>query len=630
MLDKIKNDRYALFSAIVCALLLLLIFYSLIVRIQIFMLGTSLWNDEAMLAESIVSRTMRELLTQPLANTQTAPVLYLVVVKILTILFGTSETVLRVFSFASLIGMLVAQGLLLRKVFHVRISYTLFSVAVSSTFLYYMEYSVEFKPYMGDAAFVLLAFLGYYAYREGRLGNGFRSVIWLAIIFVVCMLFSSPAAFAVGAVIVVEFILKCFRRDKTAIIQIVIVGSIFLLAFVLNYYFWLRSYATDGGMTHFWSGRIFRLSNSVYLIRELLGPIWHSLWLTLPMTIAGFVISLFRRNVYTLTIGVFFILLIIASAIGKYPMIIRLWMFLYVIIFIYCFVFLDSIRFSMKNVKTAKIIQTIIPLFLACFLLLPNLAFTEYGKGASWTISQGGQANPLIEFVGDNIQDGEVFYAFFPASRIVKYKIGYDTARIGDVSDDNIIFGNVDYWNELDVIAQKPAVYILFYHSYYPLSQNPDMKNATEYLMSKGFMERILNVENTYLYWYTNDFSKVKSSARLEISDIKSAQGMLSGVFRIENTGRTILAPGIPEGYVDPNAELVDNGLGKLQIVLSNSDNEIVLRTITSPIAPSESIELLIERGDLTPGEYQIRLVSPGQFNFDTLGVSPIPITISQ
>ena len=81
----LESNRNAIFSAVVCAVLFVLIVYSFVVRVQMSGLGITLWEDEARLAENIVSRNMGELLTPPLTHLQTAPVLYLVFVKALTL-----------------------------------------------------------------------------------------------------------------------------------------------------------------------------------------------------------------------------------------------------------------------------------------------------------------------------------------------------------------------------------------------------------------------------------------------------------------------------------------------------------------------------------------------------------------
>jgi len=644
-LEAIRSDRSALFSAIVCILLLILIFYALYVVVRMYTLGIPLWGDEAKMVENIVNRGLREMLTPPLENRQTAPALYLIITKGLTLLFGTSESVLRVFSFVSFIILLIVQGVMIRKVFKVSMVFTLFSVAVSATFITFMQHVNELKPYIGDAAFVLLILLGYYAYREGILGRGIRGVILLAAILSVCMLLSSPAAFAAGAVIVVEFLLVLRRRDRKRILMIILGGALFLAVFVVNYYLWLKPIATDGGMVFYWRNFQFdfhlysreAILHNISLFRNLLEPVWHGVWFLLPVAVAGFVISLAKRSVYTLTVIVFFFLLTVASTIDKYPMVHRLWMFLYPLLFIYAFVFIDALRVKIGDVKWSKVLQRAIPLFFAFILLVPNLSFPAFARGTDWTLMQGNQVYPLINYVRENIREGEYLYSYISANAIIRYKNGYDTYRIGDVQNDNIIFGTTDYAEDIDRIADTGGAYVLFYHSYFPLSGDPYPKAITKHLSNRGFMEQIMNVSRTFLYWFTDDLARVRASASFDIPDLAADGGRLTGVAHVHNTGAAILAPERPEGYTEPDDLAKWDNIGRLLVVMYKADGRvpsaditdgIILGEFTSPVNPGELAGLHIERSDLEPGEYLIELVVFGQYSFSELGVAPIPVLI--
>ena len=628
-----KKDKSSLFPAIVCAALLALIFYSFVVRVQMYMLGTSLWNDEAMLAESIVDRTMGGMLSPPLSNMQTAPALYLIVVKVFTLLFGTSEAVLRSSSFIAMIGMLAAQGVLLRKVFRVRMLFTFFSVALSSTFLYFMQHSNELKPYIGDATFFLCVLLGYYAYREGFLGLGVRGALLLSGILIVAMLFSTPAAFAAGAVFVVEFLLKCRRKDRAAILLIVLSGAVFVAAFALNYMLWLKPIAEDAGMVGYWDG--FKLSFNVLrggamqhnyeLLKDMLSPVWQTAWVTVPFAVCGFVISLSKRNVYTLVAGVFFVLLVAANAIDKYPIANRLWLFIYVVFFIYIFVFIDTLSHSFAKTDLPKAAKIIIPLLFSFLLLAPNFSFPAYGKGEEWTLTPGDQAKPLIEYVRENIREGETLYSYDSANVILKYENGYHTNRIGNVSGDNIIYGSPDYDMDVETIDRLGSAYVLYYHSYLPLSGDFYVDYTIEQLQKRGYMDAVMDVYYTPLYWFTNDFAQVRASASAEIEWIDVTDGRLTGTLLIHNTGSTLLSHGRFEGY------------GPLYLVLrevgappapAGAIDGTVLSVVEAPIKPGETRPVWIETKDFVPGEYQIDLVAIGEYYFSELGMEPIPVII--
>ncbi|MCL1896706.1 MAG: hypothetical protein FWG03_09185 [Clostridiales bacterium] len=646
-LNAVKTDRGALFSAIVCALLLILILYSFYVRVRMYMLGISLWVDEAMLAENIAGRSMAEMLTPPLSGTQTAPVLYLIAVKALTILFGASEAVLRSYSFIALAGMLVAQGVLLRKVFRLRMVFTLFSVAVSSTFLYYMQYSAELKPYMGDAAFALCVLLGYYAYRKGLLGRGIRGAVMLALILSACMLFSSPAAFAAGAVFIVEFILKCARRDRAAILLTVISGAVFIAAFALNYFFWLRPIATDTAMVDFWyhyrfefdfiKYRTAALAHDFTLIKGLLGPVQHMVWLMLPLSVAGVAISLARRCVYTVCTGVFFLLLLSASSFDKYPVADRLWMFLYVIIFIYAFVFIDSLRISLSGDAAGKVAQAAIPLFLSALLLVPNLSFPAYGRGEEWTYGVDGRgSNPLIAYVSDNIRDGEYLYSFVYANTILRYKNGYGADRIGDTQASNIIYGTEDVEADIERITGTGGAYVYFF-----MGEEYD-EVLTGPLQERGCLDLVKEINHTYLYWYTDDVAKAKASAALELQGLETGEGWFSGTVRIVNTGQTVLSPEKAIGRQRQGEAYGIEGYGQVYIVLQKAGagsqaagpqaagfpEETILGVVGSPLMPGESVDIHVGQDGLEPGEYLIGLIAWGEYDFTELGLAPARVTV--
>jgi len=65
----------------------LILCFGIATRIVMFTRCRTLWNDEAWLAESIVSRDWTALLASPLSNAQSAPVLYVIAVKAICSVF---------------------------------------------------------------------------------------------------------------------------------------------------------------------------------------------------------------------------------------------------------------------------------------------------------------------------------------------------------------------------------------------------------------------------------------------------------------------------------------------------------------------------------------------------------------
>jgi hypothetical protein len=68
-------------------------------RVWQYLADTSMWFDELSVARNVSERSLGELLRQPLAYEQTAPLGFLAAVKLSTMLLGSSDLALRLFPF---------------------------------------------------------------------------------------------------------------------------------------------------------------------------------------------------------------------------------------------------------------------------------------------------------------------------------------------------------------------------------------------------------------------------------------------------------------------------------------------------------------------------------------------------
>ncbi|MDK1118006.1 MAG: glycosyltransferase family 39 protein [Anaerolineae bacterium] len=124
-----------------------LLFLGIILRLRQYLTGRSLWLDEAMLALNIVNRDFVDLF-QPLDYDQGAPIGFLLIEKILNVLFGDHEFVFRLFPLVTGIAALIIFYLLLRHVtsgLSLLVGLTLF--AFGPELIYY---SSEVKQYIVD------------------------------------------------------------------------------------------------------------------------------------------------------------------------------------------------------------------------------------------------------------------------------------------------------------------------------------------------------------------------------------------------------------------------------------------------------------------------------------------------
>jgi hypothetical protein len=617
-------------SRIIVLLLFVLIAYSIVVRVQLYGLAVSLWYDEGLLVDNIIPRSLADLVSTPLTvgwGAQSAPVFFLAVVKIFTLIFGVSEASVRVWSFIVCIGMLVCLTFLLKKAYRLHAVYVWLGVALVSTFPYYIRYANEMKPYMGDVCFALLILLLYTLYREKRI-----SLVLCTIVYAVILEFSTPSLFFIASVFIVEFLRTIRAKDKRAALHIVVAGIVVIVAFFLNYYFWLRSTATDPWMNDFWAGWRFQFPFSMDAIRhdlsftvEFFLPLGRLKYLFLAFGAIGFILSLIKRNIYTVIVGLSFVLLLAASSLGKYPLVSRLWLFFYVFLMIYVVVFISSVWIEMRSEGTSKRTTAFVCIVLSGLLLAGNASFPSYAKGATDNDYPGMNINPLISYVAENIKDNEYLYSFESASPVLRFKNGFDSYRIGSASADNIIYGTLDISGEdITKIVDAQNVYLLYYRGFLPFSGDYRIFGQLEALTGHGYVDKVLDINYTPLYRFADDLKNVTTRA-----EIKLLEPSDDGILRVEisNTGATILESGTPgpEGSI-PSLP------GTVQIVeqLFKDDkmiDEQVIGNLSAPILIGENQVIDVQplkKG--TADRAQITLISEGRYDFAEIGLKPIPL----
>ncbi|GHU92413.1 hypothetical protein FACS189479_01270 [Spirochaetia bacterium] len=492
---------------VITVALSVIILFSIYVRIDMYSTTRSLWVDEAAFAESIITRDFRTLTASTLVNNQTAPVLYLYVVKVIGSIFGYTEGALRSFSFIMLLGLLVVEGVLLKKAYNVNKVFIFLALCLTSTLDIYMRYSNELKPYMGDAFFVLLVLLLYHLYSDEKI-----KLPIVTFIYCIVLLFSSPALFFVAAVFIVEFITALIKKDRKLVTKTVIAGIMVLAFFITYYIWWLMPVAENNYMITYWENNRFRLftlkpeyikTNISLVIRlfVLEG------FLYLPFAAVGFIISIRRKNKITYAVGAAVLLLLTASNLGKYPMVDRLWLFAYAIIILYMIVCLDSMKSVALQFNTEKTGMTNRPaaclaVFLGFSFVIGNGNVVSYLDERLYLNRQ--EANPLIEYVRSHIKDDEYLYSYNEANFVLKFKNGYDTERIGNVSENNIIYGKPVWTDEtilnddLNKVVNAKKSYLLFSHA--PPERTAAFINK---LKTLGRLEEVMNFHGTLLYYFT-------------------------------------------------------------------------------------------------------------------------------
>jgi len=464
---------------------------SIVIIVTMQIRGRSLWLDEAMLATSIISRDLNGLLDPPLDNGQSAPFLYIIAVKLLCAVLGYSEFSLRLFSFLAFIGLLICTKELAKKALLYTNYQTAFVVAMSAVLPTFIWYSNEFKPYMSDAFFVVLTFLLYFHYTQGKIRLSVLTTLYL-----IFFGFSTPVIFFIGGIFIYEFILSI--RNKEKIVFVFLSGVIFLVISVLYFRWWhlpiLRS------MQSFWDD--FAEQSLLFRLIGLFSGTGNSdssfLIFLVPFALLGIYFFIKSKNKLAYVALLSLCLVFSASAMGFWPMHGRLWLFLPAIVLLFTPSGIDFIHNKVKQRKITNFME-----FLFFTAILAGFSINSLGYLGDRMYFPKQEINPLIYHVQNNIKEGEKLY-IYPAARFTfEFKNGYSSRRIGDVQYDNILFGINRYeWNEdslgneLQSILEHERVFLIFQHHWVGISRGLDI------LRNYGSLTEIMNVQNTPLYFF--------------------------------------------------------------------------------------------------------------------------------
>ena len=212
----------------------------------------TLWLDEIVLARNILSRSLGELVTQPLAFDQVAPLGFLAAVKLSTLAFGGGERALWLFSLAmGIAGLFLFRHLAERMLRGIAVPLALAMFALG---LALIRYSAEVKQYGIDATMtVALTLLAFDLRQRDRTTAGYLAAGLAGLIVIWFSQASAIVMAGLGAALAVMWVIERDRRTLRALLLTVPVwaaGSI--LAVIIG----TRSMtpATRAFMQDFWRG----------------------------------------------------------------------------------------------------------------------------------------------------------------------------------------------------------------------------------------------------------------------------------------------------------------------------------------------------------------------------------------
>ena len=516
-----------------------------ITSIRMNLIGHSLWWDEAALAYSFSQRGLLDLTGEALEQLQSAPVGWLYVLKIFTLLFGNTDFVLRVPSILAYIGIMILMYLILKKTFHVY--YPMAGVAFCASLPIILQYSNIFKPYISDAFFCLLAVWFYHKYASGKwnwlgLGIGWGLLVW----------FSNPVCFVAGGLIAAQFLLGVAQRDgkkmAAAVKSCIPLGG----SFVVYYFYWLRQTATDGEMLHYWKDWNFPLiPNSVEDLRQivkLVGTLFDQFYrleyIVLILLAAAVFYVIWKRDVILLGIYAGFAVAVLASGLNMYPVNKRLWMFIYPLVTIILCVCLDAlIDRSRKWHFSTFVIGTVL---LGCCVLNAGIRYYWQEENVFWPRYEVKREYLHLQ---DVIEADESVYVFAPQSVIFEYYNHYNRQTLEETGNP-VIMGSVEYRFEDSYEGEYDgdiAAITAAEKCYLVMGDTWDLDYFAGPLLNglhaNGYLEMVYNEYETPMWYFCRDIEDVKSKVSLELLSAAPADDHITYTIRVQNTGQSWLNP---------------------------------------------------------------------------------------
>lgn len=440
-----------------------IICFGIVLRLYHYLANRSLWLDEAALALGILNTPFSQLI-KPLYNGQAAPIGFLMVERLIINLFGSSEYALRLFPLlcgivALPLFYIVAKAYIQSKA----VLIALFLFAFCPSLIYY---SSEVKQYSTDVVIVLLLYVvAISIYNRERLT--IPHVALFGVIGAIAIWLSHPSIFVLISIAIVLAYSSLRGREYVKFGSLSIISSIWALSFIASYLISLQNLSGNQGLLNYWSTAFMPLppssiSDAGWFISTFFGIFKNPVGLYLSglaaLSFLAGCISIYSEKKETFLLLISPILLtLLASGFHKYPFSGRLLLFIVPAVLLLVAEGAELIRSKISSHNTA-----VLGIIFIGLLLLYPVAITSYHLLEPHYKEE---IKPVIEYVRENPQDGDVLYIYYgavPAFEYYSAKYGYDANDyIGGVSSrDNLS----NYINDLDKLRGNRRVWIIFSH----------------------------------------------------------------------------------------------------------------------------------------------------------------------
>lgn len=407
----------------------LLIGVGVLLRTVQYGLNISLWIDEAFISLNVINRSFLELL-QPLDYRQGAPYGFLLLEKLAVSLLGTQEWVLRLVPFlAGVTSLWLFRSVALALVSPAAAAIALGLFVFSDRLIYF---SAEVKQYSTDVAVALLLY--WVIIRGLDKPLRWQRAVGIALLGAIALWFSHPAVFAlagIGLTLVIRAIQQQGRADLQKYIAIF---TVWLSSFVGFYWITLRPLTQNEALQDSFGqkhGAFMPLPTSLeslnWYVENFLGFFNDPVGIPAVALAACFFVvglcALWRSRPLTMALLLMPIgLTLLASGLQQYPFKARLILFLVPFAIL---ILAEGARLMAAQLAAhQRFIGAL--LIVALFFQPVHYAVNNLRSPAFITDDSSYQRvrehfRPVIAYLQDNRQPGDVIYIYYAAQYAFRY-----------------------------------------------------------------------------------------------------------------------------------------------------------------------------------------------------------------
>jgi hypothetical protein len=328
----------------------------------------------------------------------------------------------------------------------------------------------------------------------------------LGLIGIVAIWISHPAAFILPGIALVIAFEKLFRKDKTAFIRFVALGSVWAVTLGVDFFISLRNLVASHYLENYWAGAFMPLppwTNPKWFVDTYLSLLSMSLnktdpifaWIWFLIIIIGIISLTSRKWTLGLILVSPFILSLIASASHAYPLRDRLLLFLVPLVYLFL---AEGLRYIFSlaagwNRNIGLITCDVL------FIVAVWPAMVSAKENIFNPTRPVNNMRPAVEYIAKNWKQSDIVFLSGGGETLEYYATSYGLPINKDnaiIEIDNRLVHWDTYTKDLDRLSGKDRVWIVFSH----------FENTADYLQYSQYLYDHGKVNNTFQAGYTRLF----------------------------------------------------------------------------------------------------------------------------